>query len=459
MARLLRARALAAALAIAFTAALSAVALPAAQAATTTCSGTGTIPAGDYMIQANEWNSSAQQCLTYNSGTSWSVSTANFNLSGGAPATYPSIFKGCHWGLCTGNSGMPIQESKLGSAVSSWSTVQPSSGAYDVAYDIWFNSTPTTSGQPDGTEVMIWINSRGGVQPFGSQTGTSNAAGMNWNVWTGRQTSWNIISYVLNPGATSVSNLDLKALFQDAVQRGSINPSHYLIDVEAGFEIWQGGQGLGTNSFSVTTSTAGSGGGDTTAPSTPANLAVTGTTASSASLSWSPSTDNVGVAGYRVYRNGVQVGTASGTTFTDSGLSASTRYTYTVAAYDAAGNVSAQSSGVPATTTSSGGGGGGSGCTATYSVTNQWGSGFTATVNVANTGTAATNGWKVAWTWGGNEQITNLWNGALTSSGSSVSVANAGYNGSIAPGASTSFGFQATSSGTDGPPALTCAAS
>jgi Glycosyl hydrolase family 12/Ricin-type beta-trefoil lectin domain len=240
------------------------LAVPAAQAATTTCSGTGTIPAGDYMIQANEWNSSAPQCITYTSGTAWSVSTANFNLSGGAPATYPSIFKGCHWGLCTGNSGMPIQMSRLGSATSSWSTAQPSSGAYDVAYDIWFNSTPTTSGQPDGTEVMVWINSRGGVQPFGSQTGTTNAAGMTWNVWTGRQTSWNIISYVLNPGATSVSNLDLKALFNDAVARGSINPAHYLIDVEAGFEIWQGGQGLGTNSFSVTATAGGGSTGGTT---------------------------------------------------------------------------------------------------------------------------------------------------------------------------------------------------
>jgi chitodextrinase len=455
MARLLRARALAAALAIAFTAALSAVALPAAQAATTTCSATGTIPAGDSMIQANEWNSTAQQCITYTGGTAWSVSTANFNLSGGAPATYPSIYKGCHWGLCTGNSGFPIQVSKLGSAVSSWSTTQPASGTYDVAYDIWFNSTPTTSGQPDGTEVMIWINSRGGVQPFGAQTGTTNADGMNWNVWTGQQSSWKIISYVLNPGATSVSNLDLKAFFQDAVARGSINPSNYLLDVEAGFEIWQGGQGLGTNSFSVTATAASA--GDTTPPSVPANLAVTGTTASSASLSWSPSTDNVGVAGYRVSRNGVQIGTTAGTTFTDSGLSASIPYAYTVAAYDAAGNVSAQSAGVTATTASSGGGGG---CTAAYAVTNQWNTGFTANVTVTNNGTTPTQGWKVGWTWGGNQQISSVWNGVLVSNGQpGVVVTNAGYNGSIAPGGNTSFGFQAGYSGSDPSPTLTCTTS
>jgi chitodextrinase len=443
------------ALMIAATASFFTVAAPSAQAATTTCSGTGTIPAGDYTIQANEWNSSAQQCITYTGGTAWSVSTANFNLSGGAPATYPSIYKGCHWGSCTANSGLPIQVSKLGSVTSSWSTTQPASGAYDVAYDIWFNSTPTTTGQPDGTEVMVWINSRGGVQPFGSQTGTTNVAGMNWAVWTGRQTSWNIISYVLNPGAASVSNLDLKALFQDAVARGSINPSHYLIDVEAGFEIWQGGQGLGTNSFSVTATTAS--GGDTSPPSVPSNVTATGVTSSSASLSWSPSTDNVGVTGYRVYRNGVQVGTASGTTFTDTGLSASTQYTYTVAAYDAAGNVSAQSAGVTAKT--SAGGGGSGGCTATYAVTNQWGTGFTANVTVANSGTASTTGWKVAWSWGGNQQITNVWNGTESHSGQNETVTNAGYNGALAPGATTSFGFQAGYSGANPTPTLSCTAS
>jgi chitodextrinase len=451
----LRAAAAAAALALAVSAVTSVLAAPAAFADTTTCAPTGTIPAGEYMIQANEWNSSDRQCVTYTSGTAWSVSTANFNLSGGAPATYPSIYKGCHWGLCTPNSGLPIQVSKLGSAVSSWNTVQPNSGAYDAAYDLWFNSTPSTSGQPDGTEIMIWLNSRGGVQPFGSQTANANIAGHNWNVWTGQQAGWKIISYVLNPGATSLTNLDTKAMINDSVARGSLNPAHYLLDAEAGFEIWQGGQGLATTSFSFTATTGG--GGDTTAPTVPANLAVTGTTSSTASLSWSPSTDNVGVAGYRVYRGGTQVGTSSGTTFTDSGLSASTRYTYTVAAYDQAGNVSAQSAGVAATTAPGGGGGGG--CSVTYTVSNQWDTGFTANVTVTNTGTRPTTSWKVTWTWAGNQQITNIWSAADSRSGQNETVTNAGYNGVIPPGGSTSFGFQAGYSGTNTSPTPTCTAS
>jgi beta-glucanase (GH16 family) len=105
----------------------------------------------------------------------------------------------------------------------------------------------------------------------------------------------------------------------------------------------------------------GGGGGDTSAPSVPANLAVTGTTSSSASLSWSASSDNVGVAGYDVFRNGTLATSVSGTSATVGGLAASTTYQFTVRARDAAGNVSNQSGAVSATTAAAGGGGGGGG--------------------------------------------------------------------------------------------------
>ncbi len=101
------------------------------------------------------------------------------------------------------------------------------------------------------------------------------------------------------------------------------------------------------------------GGGDVTPPSAPSNLTAGGTTASSTTLSWGASTDNVGVTGYRVYRNGTQVGTPTGTSYTDTGLAASTTYSYTVKAYDAAGNASPASNTAAVTTSASGGGGSG----------------------------------------------------------------------------------------------------
>ncbi|MFF5213319.1 carbohydrate-binding protein [Streptosporangium sp. NPDC000396] len=94
-----------------------------------------------------------------------------------------------------------------------------------------------------------------------------------------------------------------------------------------------------------------SGGGDTTPPSVPGGLRVTGTSSSSVSLAWNASTDNVGVTGYNVYRGSTLVTTASGTSVTDSGLAASTSYTYTVRARDAAGNLSGAGNPVTGTTT------------------------------------------------------------------------------------------------------------
>ncbi|WP_459801305.1 cellulase family glycosylhydrolase [Herbidospora sp. RD11066] len=94
-----------------------------------------------------------------------------------------------------------------------------------------------------------------------------------------------------------------------------------------------------------------SGGGDTTAPSVPGSLRSTGANASSVSLAWNASTDNVGVTGYEVLRNGTQVATATGTTHTDTGLTANTSYQYTVRARDAAGNRSAVSTAVTVQTT------------------------------------------------------------------------------------------------------------
>ncbi|MEW2041930.1 cellulose binding domain-containing protein, partial [Streptomyces sp. NPDC005534] len=93
---------------------------------------------------------------------------------------------------------------------------------------------------------------------------------------------------------------------------------------------------------------------------------VDATTSNSATLSWSASTDNTAVTGYDVYRDGTKVGSATTTSYTDSGLSASTTYAYTVKAKDAAGNVSASSTAVSATTKASGGGGGTTGLKAQY---------------------------------------------------------------------------------------------
>jgi chitodextrinase len=95
---------------------------------------------------------------------------------------------------------------------------------------------------------------------------------------------------------------------------------------------------------------AGSAAPDTKAPTVPANLTASAASATQVNLSWSASTDNIGVAGYKVFRNSSSIATTTATTYADTGLSAGTAYTYTVSAYDAAGNSSAPSASATATT-------------------------------------------------------------------------------------------------------------
>jgi Glycosyl hydrolase family 12/Cellulose binding domain len=209
---------------------------------------------GVYTVQNNEWGSGAPECVGVDALGGFTVtSSAIANSTSGAPGGYPSIYRGCHWGICTPHSGLPVPVSRLlspGTVTTTWATAQPRAGAYDVAYDIWFNQAPSTSGQPDGAELMIWLSHNGPVQPYGSQVSTATIGGRSYQVWFGNE-GWNTISYSMVTGTTSVRNLDIGKFVADALRRGYIQKSWYLIDVEAGFEIWHGGAGLATDSFAV----------------------------------------------------------------------------------------------------------------------------------------------------------------------------------------------------------------
>jgi len=102
--------------------------------------------------------------------------------------------------------------------------------------------------------------------------------------------------------------------------------------------------------------TVNNGGGSTTPPTVPTGLTANAVSSTVVNLSWTASTDTAGVTGYNVFRNGTQVGTAPSTTYQDSGLVASTSYSYTVSAFNGAGNTSAQSASASVTTPASSGG-------------------------------------------------------------------------------------------------------
>ncbi|MFI1195558.1 cellulase family glycosylhydrolase [Micromonospora sp. NPDC020750] len=98
------------------------------------------------------------------------------------------------------------------------------------------------------------------------------------------------------------------------------------------------------------------------------------------------------------------------------------------------------------------------GCTATYTIVNQWQGGFQGEVKVT-AGSAAITGWTARWTYANGQTVTQSWNATVTSSGSAVTARNVAYNGRLGAGASTSFGFIGSSGGTNTVPAVTCTAS
>jgi len=234
---------------------------PGAALAQTTCDQFGTVSAqgGTYIVQNNFYNpgSGGQQCIHVDAGSgSFTVTGNNSVPTNGAPGGYPSIFKGCHWGNCSKDSGLPLVLSSVNSAPTKWSVTPPGAGQWNISYDVWFAQSPRPSGQPDGTEIMIWINKSGSVTPAGQKTGNVTINGINWDVWTAPKGSagfndvWHIVSYVATSPRNDV-NFDLKPFFNDSRDRGLLSDQWHLIDVEAGFEIWQNGYNGRSNHFEV----------------------------------------------------------------------------------------------------------------------------------------------------------------------------------------------------------------
>jgi hypothetical protein len=220
---------------------------------------------GVYEMQTNLYNSRALFSMCGNGGENFKITKSQIGgPADGVPGGYPSIYRGCHWGVCTKNSGLPILVSSMETDTSqvrlSFNTHVSARGVWDDAFDIYYTpcddhgisqSGCTQSTQPD-REMMIWLSHYGPAIPGGKSTKVT-IGGINFNLWWDGHTMW----YVMRqPSLTNphVQSLDLGDFIKDAVDRGYIpSPAWYLMDIEAGFEIWRGGQGLQANSVSICT--------------------------------------------------------------------------------------------------------------------------------------------------------------------------------------------------------------
>ncbi|MFJ9038480.1 cellulose binding domain-containing protein [Streptomyces sp. NPDC102406] len=238
-------------------------ATPPAYADTSLCEAFGsTTIQGRYVVQNNRWGTDATQCITA-TDTGFRIDQADGSVpTNGAPKSYPSVFNGCHYTNCSPGTNLPARLSSISGAPTSISYNYVGNAVYDAAYDIWLDPTPRTDGV-NRTEIMVWFNKVGSVQPVGSQVGTATVAGRTWQVWSGNNGSNDVLSFVAPSTITSWS-FDVMDFVRQAVSRGLAQSSWYLTSVQAGFEPWQNGAGLAVTSFSSTVNTGG--GGDPTDP-------------------------------------------------------------------------------------------------------------------------------------------------------------------------------------------------
>jgi len=207
-----------------------------------------------------------------------------------APAAYPAIYKGCHWGECSESEGtlFPLRISEVASLFSRWEWDLGAAGtepdaAFSVAYKMWLDRNasgalpdhPEDVDQNDGAEIAIWINNRGydkvnntgdPIRPSGelvADGATIPSVPGTWDVWiepdAGDDVHWHTVSYVREDRVTEM-DVDGKLFLRDAMARSCgdemcVLPSWWLTSMQAGFEIWSNGEGLRSDSFVVSPAT------------------------------------------------------------------------------------------------------------------------------------------------------------------------------------------------------------
>jgi hypothetical protein len=231
------------------------------------------------------------------------------------------------------------------------------------------------------------------------------------------------------------------------------------------FRIWmsardtQGNYSPGANLTVITPATDT--GPDTTPPRTPADLAARDVTGTSAELTWSAATDDVGVTGYQVYwfdgwYTSRLVGTVTGTSHRVNLVQG--HNLFYVRAVDAAGNISIatptlplQGSNPPTPTPTRTPTPVPRTCHVDYAVETQWRGGFIADVTIHNVGSAPVDGWTLAFAFTGGQRVTSAWNTRYTQSGATVTAQDARWNRLIPSGGSVSFGIMGSWTGSNTP--------
>ena len=262
--------------------------------------------------------------------------------------------------------------------------------------------------------------------------------------WTASATSGVTYTVYGGPTAGSMTVLVSGVSGTSYAASGLSGSTAYSFTVKA---VNTGGTSSASNQATATTQAA-------IAPGAPSGLTAVAASATQINLAWKASATS-GTT-YTVY-GGTSSGSAnvltsgvSGTSYTAMGLAGSTTYFFTVKAISGSASSGASNQASATTQTAPA-----AGCHVAYLDQNDWGTGFTGNISIANNGSAALSSWMVTWSYAGNQQLNQSWNGNYTQNGHTVTITNASWNGTIAAGSTlTGVGFNAGYSGANATPTV-----
>jgi hypothetical protein len=209
---------------------------------------------GKQYVMKNDNYGGRSECITHRRHqVGFTVTRSGASSHGLAAMAYPFVLYGCSWGTCSKRSGLPAPVSHVRKATASWSFTGRAPGKWAAAIDVWFGKQRSAwRHQAQGTELMIWLNA-GQFPPRRAEI--VRIGHRRWYVhhWTARigRAQWNYVQIRAVRPVTSVHKLAIRPIVARVERMGLVRPNWWMLNIESGFEIWHGGRGLASHSFSA----------------------------------------------------------------------------------------------------------------------------------------------------------------------------------------------------------------
>ncbi len=206
-----------------------------------------------YVVKNDNYGGQAECMTLARHGVGFTVTRSAASSYGPEAMAYPFALFGCSWGLCTRGSGLPAPVSHVRRATTSWSFTGRARGRWSAAIDVWFGRHRSAwRDQARGAELMIWLNA-GDFPARGAAV--IRIGHRRWEVrhWVARigPAHWNYIQVRAVRPVRRVRGLKLMPIIRRVERMGLVRPHWWMLNIESGFEIWHGGRGLATHSFTA----------------------------------------------------------------------------------------------------------------------------------------------------------------------------------------------------------------